>query len=230
LTSQRWFGQAELHSLNLCSYLLSGSKLVNWGVQLTGLANLILAFGSRFQRWLKTSAGRSDAILGKGAVVHAEGNIFNISGVASRIEVGEYCQIRGDLLVFASGGSIQMGQWSYVGPRSTIWSSGQPGVQIGERVLISMDVHIHDTNSHSLDHEKRFSQTKTIITSGHVIDGSDIKSAPIKIGNDVWIGFGAVIHKGVTIGDRAIIGAGTVVTEDVPADSIVRNNSRNGQT
>ena len=47
---------------------------------------------------------------------------------------------------------------------------------------------------------------------------------PIHIGDDVWIGGGAIILPGVTIGDRAIIGAGSVVTRDVPAGLIARGN------
>jgi acetyltransferase-like isoleucine patch superfamily enzyme len=47
------------------------------------------------------------------------------------------------------------------------------------------------------------------------------ESAPIRIGNDVWIGYGVTILKGVTVGDSAIVGAGPIVTEDVPLYSIV---------
>ena len=49
-------------------------------------------------------------------------------------------------------------------------------------------------------------------------------TAPITIGNSVWIGAGATILKGVTIGDNAIIGAGAVVTKDVKANTIVAGN------
>ena len=43
---------------------------------------------------------------------------------------------------------------------------------------------------------------------------------PVTIGNDVWIGGNVTVLPGVTIGDRAVIGAGSVVTEDIPADSV----------
>ncbi len=46
-------------------------------------------------------------------------------------------------------------------------------------------------------------------------------SAPIKIGDNVWIGANSVILKGVTIGNNAIIAAGSIVTKDVPANAIV---------
>jgi maltose O-acetyltransferase len=47
---------------------------------------------------------------------------------------------------------------------------------------------------------------------------------PISIGDDVWLGGGAIVLPGVTIGDRAIVGAGSVVTRDVPADVVVAGN------
>jgi maltose O-acetyltransferase len=48
------------------------------------------------------------------------------------------------------------------------------------------------------------------------------EAAPIVLGNDVWIGMGAIILPGVTIGDGAIVGAGAVVTSDVAPGTVVR--------
>ena len=50
--------------------------------------------------------------------------------------------------------------------------------------------------------------------------GFPITTAPVKIGNNVWIGAGAIILMGVTIGDGSVIGAGSVVTKDIPANCI----------
>jgi maltose O-acetyltransferase len=49
-------------------------------------------------------------------------------------------------------------------------------------------------------------------------------AAPIKIGDDVWIGGGAIICPGVTIGDNTTIGAGSVVTKDIPANVVAVGN------
>lgn len=65
-------------------------------------------------------------------------------------------------------------------------------------------------------------------TSGHKHDRTDItmieqgstEAAPIKIGNDVWLGRRVIIMPGVTIGDGSIIGAGAVVTKDIPAYTV----------
>ena len=61
----------------------------------------------------------------------------------------------------------------------------------------------------------RDSDNHTIVRDGYT------PTAPIKIGNHVWIGVNCTILKGVTIGDGAIIAAGSVVTKDVPAHSLV---------
>lgn len=50
------------------------------------------------------------------------------------------------------------------------------------------------------------------------------RALPVTIGRDVWVGGGAIILPGITIGDRAIVGAGSVVTKDVGADAIVAGN------
>lgn len=58
----------------------------------------------------------------------------------------------------------------------------------------------------------------------HCIDGIKEHTAPINIGENVWIGCNAIILKGVTIGDGAVVGAGAVVTHDIPAHTMVAGN------
>ena len=87
-------------------------------------------------------------------------------------------------------------------------------IDIGERCLIGADVMISDTDFHSLAPEGRSTGT----------DWSRVGSAPVRIGNDVFIGARAVILKGVVIGDGAVIGAGSVVTRSVPARAVAAGN------
>lgn len=56
------------------------------------------------------------------------------------------------------------------------------------------------------------------------------RARPVTIGEDVWIGGGAIILGGVTIADRAIVGAGSVVTKDVPADAFAAGNPASVRT
>ena len=59
-------------------------------------------------------------------------------------------------------------------------------------------------------------------------EGALYKTAPVTIRKNVWIGAGCIILKGVTIGDNSIIAAGSIVTKDVPADTIFLQKRRGG--
>ena len=88
-------------------------------------------------------------------------------------------------------------------------------VTIGENVKIGGDARLSDTNHHSLNYMDRRDPKK---------DGMNALSSPITIGDDVFIGANCYIGKGVTIGDRAIIAAGSVVTKSIPADCFAGGN------
>jgi acetyltransferase-like isoleucine patch superfamily enzyme len=87
-------------------------------------------------------------------------------------------------------------------------------IEIGKNCLIAGNVSIMDNDGHPLDYIKRRNNLPP--------DRESVK--PVIIGNDVWIGRGAVIAKGVVIEDRAIIGAHAVVTKRVIADTVVAGN------
>lgn len=89
-------------------------------------------------------------------------------------------------------------------------------VTIGNNVNIGADSMILDTDCHSLNYLDR--RTRSIQ------DSLNTKSAPVLIEDDVFIGARTIIMKGVTIGARSIIGAGSVVTNNIPADSIAGGN------
>jgi acetyltransferase-like isoleucine patch superfamily enzyme len=107
-------------------------------------------------------------------------------------------------------GTITIGNNS--GLSSPVLSS-RSSITIGERTLIGGNVRIFDHDFHALDLQHR-----------HSAKGEGVKTRPVLIGNDVFVGTNAIILKGVTIGDRAIIGAGSVVGKDVPEDEIWAGN------
>ena len=82
-------------------------------------------------------------------------------------------------------------------------------VTIGSRTLFGPNVQIY-TATHPLDHKERASGLEY--------------AKPVTIGHDVWVGGSAVICPGVTIGDRSVIGAGSVVTRNIPADVFAAGN------
>lgn len=99
-----------------------------------------------------------------------------------------------------------------VGMSSTILWAHQK-IEIKDNVKIGGNCIIIDTDSHSLDYEKR--------RDCHNDWGV---AAPVTIEDDVLIGMNTIILKGVTIGARSIIGAGSVVTKSIPSDCIAGGN------
>jgi maltose O-acetyltransferase len=127
------------------------------------------------------------------------------------------------LLVFAHGGSISIGESCYIGDHSRIWSAA--AITIGDRVLISHGVNIHDNNAHSLSAASRHLHFKQIFSGGHprLMEDPPV-AAPIMIEDDAWLGFNSTVLKGVRVGRGAIIGACAVVTKDVPPYTVVAGN------
>lgn len=93
---------------------------------------------------------------------------------------------------------------------------------IEDDVLVSWGVTIIDHNSHSLVFSER--QNDLYDYSKDKKGWEYVKISPVKIGRKAWIGFNSIILKGVTIGEGAIVGAGSVVTRDVPEWTIVAGN------
>ncbi|MDP2143181.1 MAG: acyltransferase [Gallionella sp.] len=171
--------------------------------------------------WLRRLSGRATCILGNGARLHPSARIRNIAGDSARIAIGEKSHIAGELLLFRHGGQISLGTWCYVGEGARLWSA--KSIRIGNRVLISHDVNIFDSLTHPLSAEDRHLHFRAIVETGHP-DSIDLGEREIEIGDDVWIGAGAILLRGVKIGTGAIIGAGSVVTHDVAPFSIVAGN------
>jgi maltose O-acetyltransferase len=99
----------------------------------------------------------------------------------------------------------------------------------GERVFFNFNCVVLDVTYVRIGNRTLFGPNVQIYTATHptdpVIRASGVESAkPITIGEDVWVGGSAVINPGVTIGDRTIIGAGSVVTRDLPPDVFAAGN------
>ena len=88
--------------------------------------------------------------------------------------------------------------------------------------MISWGVTIADHNSHSLKFSER--QCDVERWRGHDKDWTGVKIGRVVIEDKAWIGFNVIVLKGVTIGAGAIVGAGSVVSKDVPPFTIVAGN------
>ncbi len=165
---------------------------------------------------------RLSAMVDPGARFAPGADVVNILGDRAAIRIGHGTVLAGQLLTFGHGGRIEIGDWCFVGPGSRIWSAAS--IRIGDRVLISHNVNIHDSDSHPMDAAERHAQFVEIVRRGHPRAMPAIRSAPVVIGDDAWLGFNSVVLKGVTIGTGAVVAAGAVVTRDVPPWSVVAGN------
>lgn len=136
-----------------------------------------------------------------------------------RLRIGNGSMVEGSLRFDREGASIQIGERTFIGGAALI--SAQK-ITVGDDVLIAWGSTVVDHNSHAISWQSR---------SGDVIDWrkgvkdwGQVKIKPVTIQSKVWIGFNTIILKGDTIGEGAIVGAGSVVTTDVPPFTIVAGN------
>ena len=141
----------------------------------------------------------------RGARITIGDNFYLSSGngvnpIASNLQADVYVE---------PGATLTIG--NNVGMSSTrLWI--HESARIGTNVKIGGCVLITDTDAHPMDYMARRSSNE------------GTKSAPVVIEDDVWIGAHCIILKGVTIGARSVIGAGSVVTKSIPADCVAAGN------
>ena len=105
------------------------------------------------------------------------------------------------------GNGIKIGRNVFVNYNVTMLDGGM--ITIGDNCLIGPNCQLY-TPQHPFDHVLRRKSVET--------------AYPITIGEDTWLGGGVVVCPGVTIGKRCIIGAGSVVTKDIPDDCVAAGN------
>jgi acetyltransferase-like isoleucine patch superfamily enzyme len=139
------------------------------------------------------------------------------------VEIGDYVSCYcGCSFSVGEHGHVKVGDYSLLNGALIM---ADESVEIGAYCLISWNVAIADGDYHPIDAAQR--RQDAIALSPYAPNRPErprIKTAPVKIGDNVWIGLNAVILKGVTIGDNAVIAAGAVVTRSVPANTIVAGN------
>ena len=96
------------------------------------------------------------------------------------------------------------------------------GLELGDRVAIGWFAELDARGGLSIGNDTNISSHVKMITGSHDVDDPDYTAdfKPIKVGHHCWIGTGAIILQGVTIGDGAVVAAGAVVTKDVPTGEV----------
>jgi len=121
------------------------------------------------------------------------------------IRIGNHVSILENVLINANRGHVAIGDHSWIGPGSIVYGNG--GVNIGNNVMIASHCVINTVSHHTSRTDIPMNRQGTYCN-------------PVTIDEDVWIGTSAVILQGVCIGRGSIIGAGAVVTRDIPPFSI----------
>ncbi len=158
---------------------------------------------------------------------------FNIT-VLKPVKGKTYVRIGNDTILdcnisFESGtGEVIIKDNVFIGRSNLICKSK---IEIEDNVFIAWGTYLYDHNSHSLDYLERQKDIQRQLEdyrSGKFFienkDWSVVDSKPIKICSNAWIGMNCLIMKGVTVGEGAIVAAGSVVTRDVPAWTVVGGN------
>jgi acetyltransferase-like isoleucine patch superfamily enzyme len=144
------------------------------------------------------------------------------------VRIGERCILNADITFESADGLVEIGDRTYIGNDTHIISRSR--VSIGRDVTMAWGITIYDHNSHAMEWQQRqkvvdhFYRTYGTPDCFADIDWTGVATAPIIIQDRVWIGFGALILKGVTIGEGAVIGACSVVARDVEPYTVVAGN------
>jgi acetyltransferase-like isoleucine patch superfamily enzyme len=146
--------------------------------------------------------------LGRNAIVK-QGTILDGRSTTSRygIDCGDDFYVKEGAYIDAYGGHICIGRGAAIAQAVAIHGNG--GVDVGDYLMMG-----HGSMILAGNHRHDPSAGMPFIFQGSTARG-------IKIGNNVWIGAGAIILDGVTLGDDIVVGAGTVVSEDIPSGCLV---------
>ena len=134
-----------------------------------------------------------------------------------RLVMGDYINLSGRSCFYFMAGmpelpEIRIGDRTFVGNGCTL--AAARSITVGSHCLLSAGVRVHDNDGHPVDADRR--------RAGEPIAPDE--AAAVVIEDNVWIGACAIVLKGVTIGENAIVGTGAVVTKNVPPNTIVAGN------
>lgn len=139
---------------------------------------------------------------GKHSVIHC--SVRMDTPPYRKFSLGDYSVVESFACINNAVGDVVIGNHTRIGLYNTVIGP----VKIGHHVNMAQGVTITALNHNFKDADRR-------------IDEQGISTAPVIIGDDIWIGANAVVLPGVTIGDHSVVAAGAVVTKDVPSRSLV---------
>ena len=136
-----------------------------------------------------------------------------------RIAIGRDSIMRCRIDFDSPQGEVHIGDRCYLGASQLVCHTS---ITVGDDVIMSWGVTVVDHDSHSLNWAER--QLDVTDWMNGVKRWDSVTVRPVRIGDKAWVGFGASILKGVSVGEGAVVGANAVVTRDVPPYTIVVGN------
>jgi acetyltransferase-like isoleucine patch superfamily enzyme len=131
------------------------------------------------------------------------------------------------VLQIGRDGRVELGRWSWLGHGTKV-RCHEGVVSIGAKTVLGQECTISAYQHVSIGRECVIADRVMLIDFDHGVVEVErpvrlqgIYKRDVRVGNNVWIGYGACILRGVTVGDNAIIGTNSVVTKDVPANAVV---------
>jgi galactoside O-acetyltransferase len=140
-------------------------------------------------------------------------------GSGGRLRIGTQSRVETRVAIECANAALTIGNRTFIGEGQISCASR---IDVGDDVLIAWGTAIFDHASHS----RRFSERASDVTNwlhGQK-DWSNVEMRPVYIGNRAWIGFGSILLPGVSVGEGAVVGAGSVVTRDVAPWTVVAGN------
>jgi acetyltransferase-like isoleucine patch superfamily enzyme len=144
-----------------------------------------------------------------------------VSGVPY-LTVGKDCMLSGQILLFGEQSRVKIGDRVFIGDGSKLFCREK--IILGDDIMISWGCTLIDTNAHSL----RFSERKNDVTDwmkgAEYKNWDHVKSMPIHVESKCWIGFNAIITKGVTLSEGTVLGAGSVLSKSTDSFGVYAGN------
>jgi acetyltransferase-like isoleucine patch superfamily enzyme len=139
------------------------------------------------------------------------------------VTIGKHCSVyAGCSFALGQNGRCRIGDYTLLNGALVM---AEESIEIGSYCLISWNVGIADSDFHPLAPAARLVDAQALAP---FLEGRPprpkLKTAPVIIGNNVWIGMNAIVLKGTTIGDNSVVAAGSVVTKSIPPNTVVAGN------
>lgn len=154
---------------------------------------------------------------------------LSLSNEKQKVSMGDQCLLGVRIISEGENAYFKFGDRVYIGKSNIICRTG---IEFENDIMVAWGVTFYDHDSHSLDAEYRKQDIITQIedykkNKKNFLQHKNwdvVKSKPIKVCNNAWIGMNATILKGVTIGEGAVVAACAVVAKDVPPYTVVAGN------